>query len=82
VDFEAKMVDLKVELDRETDSFDDLKRKQEDHDQKIEESNRLIEMIREELTTTSRKLDSKQTNTTSPNLWSKTWKVFRRPSNF
>ena len=60
VDFEAKMVDLKVELDRETDSFDDLKRKQEDHDQKIEESNRLIEMIREELTTTSRKLDSKQ----------------------
>jgi chromosome segregation protein SMC, common bacterial type len=60
VDFEARMMDLAGELSRENKQFDLLKNKQEDHDQKIEESNRLIEMIREELTTTSRKLDSKQ----------------------
>ncbi|TDK42833.1 chromosome segregation protein SMC [Algoriphagus formosus] len=60
VDFEARMMDLAGELSRENKQFELLKNKQEDHDQKIEESNRLIEMIREELTTTSRKLDSKQ----------------------
>ncbi|MCS5489305.1 chromosome segregation protein SMC [Algoriphagus limi] len=60
VDFEAKMVDIKHELDQEIKEFEVLKSKQEDLDQKIEESSRVIEMIREELTTTSRKLDSKQ----------------------
>ncbi|SFO39158.1 condensin subunit Smc [Algoriphagus ornithinivorans] len=60
VDFEAKIVDLKEELDQATAEFTGLKNKQEDLDQKIEESNRVIEMIREELTTSSRKLDSKQ----------------------
>lgn len=60
VDFEAKMMDLARELDQENKEFDVLKSKQEDLDQKIEESSRVIEMIREELTTTSRKLDSKQ----------------------
>ncbi|TFV97524.1 chromosome segregation protein SMC [Algoriphagus kandeliae] len=60
VDFEAKMVDIKYELDQEIKEFEVLKSKQEDLDQKIEESSRVIEMIREELTTTSRKLDSKQ----------------------
>lgn len=60
VDFEAKMMDLARELDQENKEFEVLKSKQEDLDQKIEESSRVIEMIREELTTTSRKLDSKQ----------------------
>ncbi|MGM0946219.1 MAG: chromosome segregation protein SMC [Bacteroidota bacterium] len=60
VDFEAKIVDFKDQLDTETAAHEKLKAKQEDLDQKIEESNRVIEMIREELTTSSRKLDSKQ----------------------
>jgi len=59
VEFEDKMVELKAELDEATDVFSKLKAKQEDQDQKIEETNRVIEMIREELTTSSRKLDSK-----------------------
>ncbi|WP_111670977.1 chromosome segregation protein SMC [Algoriphagus litoralis] len=59
VEFEDKMVELKAELDEATGAFSQLKAKQEDQDQKIEETNRVIEMIREELTTSSRKLDSK-----------------------
>jgi chromosome segregation protein len=59
IEFEDKMVELKAELDESTDTFLKLKAKQEDQDQKIEETNRIIEMIREELTTSSRKLDSK-----------------------
>jgi chromosome segregation protein len=59
VDFEDKMVELKAELDQATTTFAQLKSKQEDQDQKIEETNRVIEMIREELTASSRKLDSK-----------------------
>lgn len=60
VDFEAKMVELKGDLDAELVQFETLKSRQEDLDKKIEETNRVIELIREELTTTSRKLDSKQ----------------------
>jgi len=59
VDFESKIIELKTELDESMDGFQKLKAKQEDLDQKIEETNRVIEMIREELTTSSRKLDSK-----------------------
>lgn len=59
VEFEEKMVELKGQLDEATAEFQQLKSKQEDQDQKIEETNRVIEMIREELTTSSRKLDSK-----------------------
>ncbi|MBN7816656.1 chromosome segregation protein SMC [Algoriphagus pacificus] len=60
VDFEEKLIELKAELDTATQAFEVMKAKQEDLDQKIEETNRVIEMIREELTTSSRKLDSKQ----------------------
>ncbi|MBA4298664.1 MAG: chromosome segregation protein SMC [Cyclobacterium sp.] len=59
VEFEDKMVELKAELDEAIAAFAQLKSKQEDQDQKIEETNRVIEMIREELTNSSRKLDSK-----------------------
>lgn len=59
VEFEDKMVELKAELDEATAAFAQLKARQEDQDQKIEETNRVIELIREELTTSSRKLDSK-----------------------
>jgi chromosome segregation protein len=60
VDFEEKLIELKGELDTATQAFEVIKAKQEDLDQKIEETNRVIEMIREELTQSSRKLDSKQ----------------------
>ncbi|MEB2780078.1 chromosome segregation protein SMC [Algoriphagus sp. C2-6-M1] len=59
VDFEEKLITLKAELDESTKGYQELKAKQEDLDQKIEETNRVIEMIREELTQSSRKLDSK-----------------------
>lgn len=59
VDFEEKIITLKAELDESTKGYQELKTKQEDLDQKIEETNRVIEMIREELTQSSRKLDSK-----------------------
>lgn len=59
VEFEDKMGELKTQLDTAQASYATLKTKQEDQDQKIEETNRVIELIREELTTSSRKLDSK-----------------------
>ncbi|UZD23436.1 chromosome segregation protein SMC [Algoriphagus halophytocola] len=59
VDFEEKIIELKAELDQATQEYQILKTKQEDLDQKIEDTNRVIEMIREELTASSRKLDSK-----------------------
>ncbi|PZX54025.1 chromosome segregation protein SMC [Algoriphagus chordae] len=59
VDFEEKIIKLKAELDDSTKGYQELKTKQEELDQKIEETNRVIEMIREELTQSSRKLDSK-----------------------
>lgn len=59
VEFEDKMGELKEQLDAAQATYTTLKSKQEDQDQKIEETNRVIEMIREELTTSSRKLDSK-----------------------
>ncbi|MBN7813112.1 chromosome segregation protein SMC [Algoriphagus sp. H41] len=58
-DFEDKLVELKGQLDEATDAYAALKSKQEDQDQKIEDTNRVIEMIREELTSSARKLDSK-----------------------
>ncbi|MEN2283128.1 chromosome segregation protein SMC [Algoriphagus sp. SE2] len=60
VDFEEKLIQLKSELDTATQAYEVMKAKQEDLDQKIEDTNRVIEMIREELTQSSRKLDSKQ----------------------
>ncbi|EAZ82838.1 chromosome segregation protein SMC [Algoriphagus machipongonensis] len=60
VDFEEKLIQLKGDLDAATQEYEAVKTKQEDLDSKIEDTNRVIEMIREELTTSSRKLDSKQ----------------------
>lgn len=58
-EFEDKIIELKSQLDEATAEYASLKSKQEDQDQKIEDTNRIIEMIREELTTSARKLDSK-----------------------
>lgn len=59
VDFEQRIIELKAELDAATAHYEEIKVKQEDLDQKIEGTNRVIEMIREEHTQSSRKLDSK-----------------------
>ncbi|MEP0710745.1 MAG: AAA family ATPase, partial [Algoriphagus sp.] len=44
MDFEEKLVTIKSELDESTKGYQELKGKQEDLDQKIEETNRVIEM--------------------------------------
>ena len=59
-DFEEKMLILKEALDKKTAELAALKAKEEDQLQKIEETNKIIEMIREEVTQSSRKLDAKQ----------------------
>ncbi|MCH7400356.1 chromosome segregation protein SMC [Belliella kenyensis] len=59
-DFEDKLVILKEELDKSQEELIKLKSREEDHNRKIEELNKLIEMIREEVTQSSRKLDAKQ----------------------
>ena len=59
-DFEDKILDLKEALDQKTNELAVLKAKEEDQFQKIEQANRVIEMIREEVTIVSRKLDAKQ----------------------
>lgn len=59
VDFGQNLARVKSELDQAHQAYEILKQKQEDQDQKVEETNRIVEMIREELTQTSRKLDSK-----------------------
>lgn len=53
------MTRIKSQLDGAQQAFDQLKQKQEEQDQKVEETSRIVEMIREELTQVSRKLDSK-----------------------
>jgi chromosome segregation protein len=59
VDFEQNLTRVKAQLDEAQQEYEALKQKQEDQDQKVEETNRIVEMIREELTQISRKLDSK-----------------------
>ncbi|RPA69184.1 chromosome segregation protein SMC [Cyclobacteriaceae bacterium YHN15] len=59
-EFEEMMLKLKSELDEKVNALSKLKHKEEDQIQKIEEANRIIEMIREEVTQSSRKLDAKQ----------------------
>ncbi|EKB48842.1 chromosome segregation protein SMC [Cecembia lonarensis] len=59
-DFEDKIYELKVALDQKTEGLSLLKSKEEEQVKKIEEANRVIEMIREEVTQISRKLDAKQ----------------------
>jgi chromosome segregation protein len=59
VDFEQNLARVKAQLDEAQQGYEVLKQKQEDQDQKVEETNRIVEMIREELTQISRKLDSK-----------------------
>ena len=57
--FEQKLALVKDQLDEAQNEFDILHSKQEDQNIKIEETTRIVELIREELTQVSRKLDSK-----------------------
>ncbi len=59
VEFEQSLVQVKVELDKAKQDYELLKQKKEDQDQKIEKTTKIIDLIREELTQLSRKLDSK-----------------------
>ncbi|SNS46730.1 condensin subunit Smc [Belliella buryatensis] len=59
-DFEAKLLVLREQLEEKQSELTKLKTKEEEQNQKIEEHNRVIEMIREEVTQNSRKLDAKQ----------------------
>lgn len=60
VDFEDKLFILKEDLDMKIDDLTKIKSKEEDQNQKIEETNHIIEIIREEVTQSSRKLDARQ----------------------
>ncbi|MEY3645272.1 MAG: hypothetical protein RLZZ207_1970 [Bacteroidota bacterium] len=59
VELEQSLVLVKVQLDKAKQDYDALKQKKEDQDQKVEETTNVIDVIREELTQLSRKLDSK-----------------------
>ncbi len=59
VEFEQSLVLVKVQLDKAQQDYELLKQKKEEQDQKVEDTNKIIEVIREELTQLSRKLDSK-----------------------
>lgn len=59
-DFEDKLNLIKADLDQKTSQMTEIKAKEEDQNQKIEAHNKVIEMIREEVTQLSRKLDAKQ----------------------
>ncbi len=58
-EFEQSLVLVKVQLDKAQQDYDLLKQKKEDQDQKVEETTKVIDVIREELTQIARKLDSK-----------------------
>lgn len=59
VEFEQNLILVKVQLDKAEQDYKLLKQKKEDQDQKVEDTTKIIDEIREELTQLSRKLDSK-----------------------
>lgn len=59
IDFESKIIQLRADIEQANVVYSQFKFAQEELDQKIEDANQAIELIREELTQSSRKLDSK-----------------------
>src|SRR5690606_8384078 len=59
-DFEEKLVTVREELDVKSGELTKLKTKEEEQNGQIEKVNHTIELIREEVTQSSRKLDAKQ----------------------
>lgn len=60
VEFENKLVVLQEEITEKTTQAENLKKEEEDVQQRIVSTEKTIEMIREEMTGTSRKLDARQ----------------------
>jgi chromosome segregation protein len=60
VEFEKKLVILQAELTEKTAQVESLKKEEEDVQVRYAETEKTIEMIREEMTSTSRKLDARQ----------------------
>lgn len=58
--FEEKLVMLREQLDKKTEELTHLKSKEEEQTTRVEQANHTIELIREEVTQTSRKLDARQ----------------------
>ncbi|MBX2969390.1 MAG: chromosome segregation protein SMC [Cyclobacteriaceae bacterium] len=60
VEFEKKLVELQEEINKRNGSLEELKREEEDTLSRISSMEKTIEMIREEMTSISRKLDARQ----------------------
>lgn len=59
-EFEQKVAELKTELEKKTQTYNHLKAKEEALNQRIGLLEKTIEVVREEMTQTSRKLDARQ----------------------
>lgn len=59
-EFESKLAVLTADKEKKDAEFDSLKAKEEDLKARIEQTQKTIEVIREELSTTNRKLDARQ----------------------
>jgi chromosome segregation protein len=60
VEFEKKLVVLQGEIDRKTEDLENLKREEDENQNRTSSLEKTIEMIREEMNVTSRKLDARQ----------------------
>ena len=60
VEFEKKLVILQGEIDRKTEDLENLKREEDENQNRTSSLEKTIEMIREEMNVTSRKLDARQ----------------------
>lgn len=60
VEFENKLVILQDEIDKKTDVLDGLKKEEEEAQSRMSSLDKTIDMIREEMNVTSRKLDARQ----------------------
>jgi chromosome segregation protein len=59
-EFEKKLVVLQGEIDRKTEDLENLKREEDENQNRTSSLEKTIEMIREEMNVTSRKLDARQ----------------------
>lgn len=60
VEFETKLVDLQADINKKTEALEALKKEEEETQSRALDAEKTIEMIREEMNVTSRKLDARQ----------------------
>jgi len=60
VEFENKLVELQTEINKKNDALTELKKEEEDVEDRITGMEKTIDMIREEMNSTNRKLDARQ----------------------